>query len=85
MPKPSGASDEMVRGPSAGFLAKVAVPTAVLHGREDRVVPLQAGLFASTHIARADLHVYSRSGHWVQLERREEFIHDVTALAERCP
>lgn len=84
MPEPTGAEDELVRGPSAGFLAKVAVPTAVLHGREDRVVPLQAGLFASAHIPDADLHVYSRSGHWVQLERREDFVRDVKALARRC-
>jgi 2-hydroxy-6-oxo-octa-2,4-dienoate hydrolase len=84
MPRPSGADDEVVRGASAGFLAKISVPTAVLHGREDHVVPVQAGVFASTHIPDADLHVYGRCGHWVQLERREDFIRDVTALAGRC-
>jgi 2-hydroxy-6-oxo-octa-2,4-dienoate hydrolase len=84
IPQPSGEEGELVRGPSAGFLAKVAVPTVVLHGREDRVVPPQAALFSSTHIPDADLRVYGRCGHWVQLERTDDFVHDVTTLAERC-
>jgi 2-hydroxy-6-oxo-octa-2,4-dienoate hydrolase len=84
IPQPSGAEGELVRGASAGFLAKISVPTVVLHGREDRVVPPQAGLFASTHIPGADLHVYGRCGHWVQLERPDDFVRDVTTLAERC-
>ena len=84
MPRPSGAPDEVVRGASAGFLAKISVPTAVLHGREDQVVPVQSGIFASTHIPGADLHVYGRCGHWVQLERPADFVRDVAALAGRC-
>jgi 2-hydroxy-6-oxo-octa-2,4-dienoate hydrolase len=48
------------------------------------VVPVQSGIFASTHIPDADLHVYGRCGHWVQLERRADFVRDVTALAGRC-
>lgn len=84
IPKPTGAPDEVVRGPSAGFLAKVAVPTLVVHGREDNVVPPQAAHFASTHIPEADLRVYSRCGHWVQLERPDDFVRDLAHLAERC-
>lgn len=84
IPKPTGAPDEIVHGATAGFLAKISVPAVVLHGREDRVVPPQAGLFSSTHIPDADLRMYGRCGHWVQLERPDDFVRDVTRLAERC-
>ncbi|HEY0486084.1 MAG TPA: alpha/beta hydrolase [Mycobacteriales bacterium] len=84
IPEPTGAPDEVVHGPSAGFLAKVTAPAVVLHGREDRVVPPQAALFSSTHLPDADLHVYGRCGHWVQLERPDAFVREVGLLAERC-
>ncbi|MHA6797432.1 alpha/beta fold hydrolase (plasmid) [Pseudonocardia bannensis] len=81
VPEPSGADGGTVRGAGAGFLAKVAAPALIVHGREDRVVPLEAGLFAGRHIPGADMHVFGRCGHWVQLERPEAFARQVALFA----
>lgn len=83
MPEPTGAPDELVRGAGAQFLRRIAAPTVVLHGRDDAVVPVCAAEFAATHIDGADLHVYGRCGHWVQLERSPEFVDEVVSLAQR--
>src|SRR5215472_15556647 len=42
-------------------------------GREDRVNPLDGALVALKLIRRAQLHVFSRCGHWAQLEKFDEF------------
>lgn len=81
VPEPSGADGGTVRGAGAGFLAKVSAPTMIVHGQQDRVVPLEAGLFASRHIPGSDLHVFGRCGHWVQLERPEAFAQQVALFA----
>jgi 4,5:9,10-diseco-3-hydroxy-5,9,17-trioxoandrosta-1(10),2-diene-4-oate hydrolase len=45
----------------------------LIWGREDRVNPLDGALVALKVIRRAQLHVFSRCGHWAQLEKRDEF------------
>ena len=52
-----------------------ATPTSALlvHGREDRVVPLEVSQTMVTLLPDADLHVFARCGHWTQIERAEEF------------
>lgn len=51
-------------------------------GREDRVNPLDGSLVALKTIPRAQLHVFDRCGHWVQLERFDEFNTLVTNFIE---
>jgi 2-hydroxymuconate-semialdehyde hydrolase len=48
-------------------------PTLVLHGRDDRVIPMTNSLHLLQLIDRAQLHVFGRCGHWVQIERADEF------------
>ncbi|HEX8627615.1 MAG TPA: alpha/beta fold hydrolase [Catenuloplanes sp.] len=45
----------------------------LLWGREDRVNPLDGALLALKLIRRARLHVFGGCGHWVQLEKFDEF------------
>jgi 4,5:9,10-diseco-3-hydroxy-5,9,17-trioxoandrosta-1(10),2-diene-4-oate hydrolase len=45
----------------------------LIWGREDRVNPLDGALVALKIIRRAQLHVFSRCGHWAQLEKFDEF------------
>jgi 4,5:9,10-diseco-3-hydroxy-5,9,17-trioxoandrosta-1(10),2-diene-4-oate hydrolase len=45
----------------------------LLWGREDRVNPVDGALLAVKLIRRVRLHVFGGCGHWVQLERFEEF------------
>lgn len=55
-------------------LAELATPTLIVHGREDRVIPLESGLSMLNTLPNADLHVFSRCGHWTQIERSGEFV-----------
>jgi len=52
-----------------------ALPHRVLivHGREDRVIPLQTSLRLAELIDNADLSVYSHCGHWSMIERTRDF------------
>ncbi len=45
----------------------------LVHGREDRVIPVQTSLRLDELIDNADLNVYSHCGHWSMIERTEDF------------
>jgi 4,5:9,10-diseco-3-hydroxy-5,9,17-trioxoandrosta-1(10),2-diene-4-oate hydrolase len=45
----------------------------LIWGREDRVNPADGALVALKMIRRAQLHVFGGCGHWVQLEKFDEF------------
>ena len=45
----------------------------VIHGREDRVIPLATSLTLSSWIQRSQLHVYGQCGHWTQIEHAARF------------
>jgi pimeloyl-ACP methyl ester carboxylesterase len=51
----------------------IATPTLLIHGREDKVVPLQVSITMLGLLPNADLHVFSACGHWTQIERADEF------------
>lgn len=54
-------------------LARLPHETLVIHGREDRVVPLSTSIRLMEVIPKAQLHVFGRSGHWTQIEWAEQF------------
>ncbi|MDR8876558.1 alpha/beta fold hydrolase [Burkholderia multivorans] len=47
--------------------------TLLVHGREDRVIPLAASLRLLELIPKAQLHVFGRCGHWTQIEHAQRF------------
>ena len=47
--------------------------TLVIHGRDDRVIPLDASLRLANLIDRSQLHVFGRCGHWTQIEHAARF------------
>ncbi len=47
--------------------------TLLIHGREDRVIPLETSLKLLHVISNAQLHVFGHCGHWTQLEPRDAF------------
>lgn len=60
--------------------------TLVVHGREDRVIPLATSLTLSSWIQRSQLHVYGQCGHWTQIEHAARFARLVgDFLAEAHP
>jgi 2-hydroxymuconate-semialdehyde hydrolase len=51
----------------------IATPALLVHGREDKVVPMQVSVTMLGLLPNADLHVFSACGHWTQIERADEF------------
>lgn len=47
--------------------------TLLVHGRDDRVIPLDTSLRLLRLIDDARLHVFGRCGHWTQIEHAAEF------------
>ncbi|WP_028231641.1 alpha/beta fold hydrolase [Paraburkholderia mimosarum] len=47
--------------------------TLIVHGREDRVIPLEGSLKLLDLIPRAQLHVFGQCGHWTQIEHTARF------------
>ena len=54
-------------------LGEISNQTLVIWGRDDRFVPLDVGLRLVAGMQNADLHVFSRCGHWAQWEHAEKF------------
>jgi len=47
--------------------------TLIIHGRDDKVIPLANSLTLLDWIDRSQLHVFARCGHWVQIEHAARF------------
>ncbi len=47
--------------------------TLVIHGREDRVIPLSNSLTLAQWIPNVQLHVFGHCGHWTQIEHAARF------------
>jgi len=54
-------------------LGEIAAPTLVIWGRDDRFVPMDAGLRLLAGMQNAQLHVFNRCGHWAQWEHADAF------------
>ncbi|OMC33759.1 alpha/beta hydrolase [Mycobacterium sp. GA-1841] len=52
---------------------KVAAPTLLTWGRDDRVSPLDMSLIPMRTIPNAELHVFPNCGHWAMIEAKEAF------------
>jgi 2-hydroxy-6-oxonona-2,4-dienedioate hydrolase len=60
--------------PDVGYrLGEIAAPTLAIWGRDDRFVPLDTGLRLVAGLQNAELHVFSRCGHWAQWEHAARF------------
>lgn len=47
--------------------------TLIIHGREDKVIPLSNSLTLAEWIQNAQLHVFGHCGHWTQIEHNARF------------
>lgn len=54
-------------------IAGISSPTLVVHGRDDRVIPVANAIALMELIDDARLHVFGRCGHWTQIEHAEAF------------
>lgn len=63
---------------AAEAIATITAPTLVVHGRDDRVIPLQNSFDLLGLIDDAQLHVFGHCGHWTQIEHAAAFTALVT-------
>jgi 2-hydroxy-6-oxonona-2,4-dienedioate hydrolase len=65
-------------------LQKIKVPVLQIHGRHDRVSPLESALRLFTYLPDTRLVVLNRCGHWAPIEQPEEFIRLVADFLENA-
>ncbi|MDR1440003.1 MAG: alpha/beta fold hydrolase [Clostridiales bacterium] len=71
-PQPRQKSVESMAG-NQNYIRNIPHETLIVHGREDRVIPLETSLKLIQLIDRAQLHIFGHCGHWTQIERTQEF------------
>ncbi len=54
-------------------LGRLEQPTLIVHGRNDRVIPLEASERAVAALPHGELRIIDQCGHWVQIEHTEHF------------
>lgn len=69
--------------PQWAMLAKIACPTLLVWGRDDRVSPIDMALLPMRLMPRCELHTFHDCGHWVMMERKAEFEEVVLAFLKR--
>jgi len=65
------------------YIRNIPHQTLIVHGREDRVIPLENSLKLIRLIDNAELHIFGKCGHWSQIERTEEFAELVGGFFKR--
>ena len=71
-PAPRQAGIKMLATPEADIRA-IAHEVLVVHGRDDRIIPLSSSLHLHSLLRHSDLHVFGECGHWTQIERKDRF------------
>ena len=51
----------------------ITAPTLLVHGRDDKVIPLQTTLTLLEWIEDSQAHIFGRCGHWTQIEHAAAF------------
>lgn len=76
-PEPRQKGVEAMAG-NKDYIRDIQNETLIIHGREDRVIPLQTSLDLVKQIKNSELHIFGKCGHWTQIERSEDFAQLVT-------
>jgi len=71
-PAPRQQSVEGMAG-NEHYIRNIPHDTLIIHGREDRVIPMSNSIQLLQMIENAQLHVFGKCGHWTQIEHTAEF------------
>ncbi|WP_375741407.1 alpha/beta fold hydrolase [Pseudomonas boanensis] len=71
-PEPRQQGVEMLALPESALRA-LPHDTLIIHGRDDKVIPLEVSERLLRLIPHAQMHVFGECGHWVQIERAQAF------------
>jgi pimeloyl-ACP methyl ester carboxylesterase len=66
-----------------GMLGKVRVPTLIVWGAEDQIIPVECGQLYQRAIPGATLQRIAQCGHWPQFERPQELAQLVREFLSR--
>jgi pimeloyl-ACP methyl ester carboxylesterase len=66
------------------MLKSIAVPTLIIHGRFDRMVPVEGALRLLNYLPAADLVVLARCGHWPSVERPLDYTRHALSFLHRA-
>jgi len=55
------------------LIRAIQMQTLIIHGRDDRVVPVDCSERLHQMIGPSQLHVFGQCGHWTQIEHRQRF------------
>ena len=58
---------------AAADLAAITHPVLVVHGADDKIVPVAAAHYFAEHLPNARLDVFPDTGHWLQIEQGPAF------------
>lgn len=67
------------------YIRNIPHETLIVHGREDRVIPMENSLTLLRLIDNAELHVFGKCGHWTQIERTAAFAGLLCDFFQRAP
>jgi pimeloyl-ACP methyl ester carboxylesterase len=67
-----------------GMLGKVQVPTLIVWGAQDQIIPVECGHLYQRAIPGATLQLIDQCGHWPQFERPQELARLVSAFLARA-
>src|SRR5690606_6003146 len=67
------ASDRLAEVVAARDRDRIELPLLLIHGVQDAVIPVSRTWELLNVIPGADAHIFSRCGHWSQVERADDF------------
>ena len=67
-----------------GMLEKVRVPTLIVWGAQDQIIPVECGQLYQRAIPGATLRLIEQCGHWPQFERPQELAQLVREFISRA-
>ena len=56
-------------------LRRIKNQILLVHGRDDKVCSIESSYYLLDHLDEAQLHVFSKCGHWTQIEKKDQFNH----------
>ncbi len=65
------------------YIRYIPHETLIIHGREDKVIPLSNSYKLMELIPNAELHVFGKCGHWTQIEKTNEFADQLLRFFKR--
>lgn len=54
-------------------LRRMMHPTLLVHGRDDKIVPVETSLYLLQHLPKVQLHIFGQCSHWTQIEYARSF------------